>query len=189
MRLNSLRQALGKPGLLQQPEAKKKPPWLRYFRRFATSGSVSTNSWCPFMNRNGVSYSSGSVNRTLRSSWILMVEARVINCISSCPTPLQSLPSFALYFTRPMKKVACLSSVVWAPAMRAAAVCTRTNRSMGRIELIGLVLLSQPPPLSQHPLTAQTPHHQRQQPAIHAAGLAHWLAMANLFDLGLDLHH
>ena len=62
------------------------------------------------MKRNGVSNSSGSVSRTLRSSWTLIVEARETNCISSCPTPPQSLPSFELYFTRPMKKVACLSS-------------------------------------------------------------------------------
>ena len=123
----------------QQPEAKKNPPWAKYFRKLASSGSVSTKLWCPFMNRNGVSNTSGSVSRTLRSSWTLIVDARETNCISSCPTPVQSLPSFALYFTRPMKKVACLSSVVWPRAARVAAVSARRMRGMGRMGIMGVM--------------------------------------------------
>src|SRR5262245_39810793 len=68
------------------------------------------------MNRNGVSYKSGSVNLTLRSSWIFRVEARETSFIKSWPTPEQSLPSFALYRTRPMKNVAFLSSAACAKA-------------------------------------------------------------------------
>ncbi len=111
IRPNSRRQAFGKFGFVQQPDAKKNPPRPKYFRRFSNSASVSTKSLCPFMKRKGVSKRSGSVSRTLRSSWILSVDARETSFIKSSPTPAQSLPSFELYLTRPMKKVAFLSSV------------------------------------------------------------------------------
>ena len=109
-RLNSRRQAFGKSGLVQHPDAKIKPPCPKYLRRLANSASVSTKSLWPFINRKGVSKSVGSVSLTFFSSCTLIVDAFETNRINWLPTSPQSSPSLELYRMRPMKNVACLSS-------------------------------------------------------------------------------